>query len=115
MSVLGFLMPFVIIVFTYWWVALPRLRKFSWWDRAVARLWAVAGNSKTILVAYAVELIGVMDEARMLDWSQLVGAENAGRVMVIMGAAMILLRLVTRTVSASRRRRNSCGNGSPAF
>jgi hypothetical protein len=44
-----------------------------------------------------VELIGVMDEARMLDWSQLVGAENAGRVMVIMGAAMILLRLVTRT------------------
>ena len=48
-------------------------------------------------VAYAVELIGVMDEASMLDWSQLVGAENAGRVMVIMGAAMILLRLVTRT------------------
>jgi hypothetical protein len=44
-----------------------------------------------------VELVGVMDEAKMLDWSQLVGAENAGRVMVIMGVAMILLRLVTRT------------------
>lgn len=43
------------------------------------------------------ELIGVMDEAKMLDWSQLVGAENAGRVMLIMGTAMILLRLVTRT------------------
>ena len=97
MSVLGFLMPFVIIVAAYWWVVLPRLRKFSWWDGAVAWLWAMAGNSKTILVAYAVELIGVMDEARLLDWSQLVGAENAGRVMVIMGAAMILLRLVTRT------------------
>jgi hypothetical protein len=97
MSVLGFLMPFVIIVAVYWWLVLPRLRKFSWWDGVVARLWAMAGNSKTILVAYAVELIGVMDEARMLDWSQLVGAENAGRVMVIMGAAMILLRLVTRT------------------
>jgi hypothetical protein len=97
MSVLGFLMPFVIIVAAYWWLVLPRLRKFSWWDGVVARLWAMAGNSKTILVAYAVELIGVMDEARMLDWSQLVGAENAGRVMVIMGAAMILLRLVTRT------------------
>ena len=97
MSVLGFLMPSVIIVAAYWWVVLPRLRKFSWWDGAVARLWAMAGNSKTILVAYAVELIGVMDEARMLDWSELVGAENAGRVMVIMGAAMILLRLVTRT------------------
>ena len=97
MSVLGFLVPFVIIVAAYWWLVLPRLRKFSWWDGVVARLWAMAGNSKTILVAYAVELIGVMDEARMLDWSELVGAENAGRVMVIMGAAMILLRLVTRT------------------
>jgi hypothetical protein len=53
-------------------------------------------------VAYAVELIGVMDEARMLDWSQLVGAENAGRVMVIMGVAMILLRLVTRTAVSFR-------------
>ena len=97
MSVLGFLIPPVVIVAAYWWLVLPRLRKFSWWNGAVARLWAMAGNSKTILVAYAVELIGVMDEARMLDWSQLVGAENAGRVMVIMGAAMILLRLVTRT------------------
>jgi hypothetical protein len=97
MSVLGFLMPLVIIVAAYWWLVLPRLRKFSWWYGVVARLWAMAGNSKTILVAYAVELIGVMDEARMLDWSQLVGAENAGRVMVIMGVAMILLRLVTRT------------------
>ncbi len=102
MSVLGFLIPCVIIVAAYWWVVLPRLRKYSWWDGAVARLWAMAGNSKTILVAYAVELIGVMDEARMLDWSQLVGAENAGRVMVIMGAAMILLRLVTRTAVSFR-------------
>ena len=39
----------------------------------------------------------MLDEAKVLDWSQLVGAESAGRVMVIMGALMILLRLVTRT------------------
>jgi hypothetical protein len=97
MSLLGFLMLFAILVAAYWWVVLPRVRKPAWWDGFVARVWAIAGNSKTIAVAYAVELIGVMDEAKMLDWSQLVGAENAGRVMVIMGAAMILLRLVTRT------------------
>ena len=97
MNLLGFLIPFAIIVAAYWWVVLPRLRKVPWWERFVVRVWAVAGNSKTIAIAYAVELIGVMDEARMLDWSQLVGAENAGRIMVIMGAAMILLRLVTRT------------------
>ena len=48
-------------------------------------------------MAYAAELLGVLDEAKVLDWSQLVGPESAGRVMVIMGALMILLRLVTRT------------------
>ena len=97
MSLSGFLMPFAIIIAAYWRVVLPRLRKLAWWEGLVVRVWAIAGNSKTIAVAYAVELVGVMDEAKMLDWSQLVGAENAGRVMVIMGVAMILLRLVTRT------------------
>jgi hypothetical protein len=91
-----------------YWLLLPRLRRLPWWDAAVAearavveragaRLRAVCGNSKTIAVAYAAELLGVLDEAKVLDWSQLLGAESAGRVMVIMGALMILLRLVTRT------------------
>jgi len=101
MNLLGFLMLLAIIAAAYWRVVLPRLRKLAWWKRFVARVWAVAGNSKTIAVAYAVELIGVMDEARMLDWSQLVGAENAGRVMM-MGVAMILLRLATRTAVSFR-------------
>jgi hypothetical protein len=39
----------------------------------------------------------VLDEAKLLDWSALLGAQAAGRVMVVMGAVMILLRLVTRT------------------
>jgi len=90
------------------WLALPRLRRLAWWDPAVAetraflaragaRLRGLCGNSKTIAVAYAAELLGVLDEAKVLDWSQLVGADSAGRVMVIMGVVMILLRLVTRT------------------
>jgi hypothetical protein len=92
----------------YYWLALPRLRRLPWWDGTVAKLGAVleracvrlrafCGNSKTIAVAYAAELLGVLDEAKVLDWSQLLGAESAGRVMVIMGAVMILLRLATRT------------------
>jgi hypothetical protein len=90
------------------WLALPRLRRLSWWDaavaevravfeRACARLRGLCGNSKTIAVAYAAELLGVLDEAKALDWSQLLGADSAGRVMVIMGVVMIVLRLVTRT------------------
>src|SRR5262249_14136185 len=92
----------------YYWLLLPRLRRLPWWDavapelravleRACARLRAFCGNSKTIAVAYAAELLGVLDEAKVLDWSQLLGADSAGRVMVIMGVVMILLRLVTRT------------------
>jgi hypothetical protein len=97
-----------IAVALYCWLARPRLRRLPGWDaavaevravleRACARLRAFCGNSKTIAVAYAAELLGVLDEAKVLDWSQLLGAESAGRVMVIMGALMIVLRLVTRT------------------
>ena len=97
-----------IAITLYYWLALPRLRLLPWWDgvlaklsdvlaRAYARLRALCGNSKTIAVAYAAELLGVLDEAKVLDWSQLLGAESAGRVMVIMGVVMIVLRLVTRT------------------
>jgi hypothetical protein len=98
----------IVAVVLYYWLFLARLRQLPWWDAAVAEVRAVldragararafCGNSKTIAVAYAAELLGVLDEAKVLDWSQLLGAESAGRVMVIMGALMILLRLVTRT------------------
>jgi uncharacterized membrane protein len=72
-------------------------RKASWWDDFVARLWALAGNSRTLAVAYAAELLGMLDEAKLVDWSQLVGSQNAGRVLVIMGIVMIVLRMITRT------------------
>jgi hypothetical protein len=96
MGLLGFVGLVAIIVGAYWWAVLPQLRKLAWWDGFVIRLWALAGNSKTIVVAYAAELLGLLDEAKLLDWSALVGSERAGRVMVVMGAVMILLRLVTR-------------------
>jgi hypothetical protein len=97
-----------IAITLYYWLVRPRLRRLPWWDgvvagvrvvfeRACARLRAFCGNSKTIAVAYAAELLGVLDEAKVLDWSQLLGADSAGRIMVIMGVVMILLRLVTRT------------------
>jgi hypothetical protein len=106
---IGFAIVLTAIAITlYYCLARPCLRRLPWWDdgiaevravleRACARLRAFCGNSKTIAVAYAAELLGVLDEAKVLDWSQLLGAESAGRVMVIMGAVMIVLRLVTRT------------------
>jgi len=92
----------------YIWLILPRLRRRPGWAGVIAkagaalaaasaRLRALCGNSRTLAVAYAAELLGLLDEAQLLDWSALIGAEGAGRVMAIMGAVMILLRLVTRT------------------
>jgi hypothetical protein len=97
----------------YIWLILLRLRRRPGWAGAIAkagaalatayaRLRALCGNSRTLAVAYAAELLGVLDEAQLLDWSALLGAEGAGRVMAIMGALMILLRLVTRTAVSFR-------------
>lgn len=61
-----------------------------------ARIWAIAGNSKTIAVAYAAELLAALDEFKMIDISSLLGAERAGRAVAIMGLIMFGLRLVTR-------------------
>jgi hypothetical protein len=103
----------VVAVTLYIWLILPRLRRRPGWAgviakpgaafaAAYARLRALCGNSRTLAVAYAAELLGLLDEAQLLDWSALIGAEGAGRVMAIMGAVMILLRLVTRTAVSFR-------------
>src|SRR5262249_43992522 len=110
---IGLVLAAIAITLYYWLALLPLLRLLPWWaaavaemravlERACARLRAFCGNSKTIAVAYAAELLGVLDEVEVLDWSQLLGAESAGRVMVIMGAVMIVLRLVTRTAVSFR-------------
>jgi hypothetical protein len=107
MGLLGFIGAIAVMTGAWWWLALPRLRRLPWWDSfqhgapvrlrdLAARAWALTGNSRTILAGYAAELLGILDEARLLDWSALVGAERAGRVMVVMGAVMIVLRLITR-------------------
>ena len=72
------------------------------WPSITARLWALAGNSRTIAVAYAAEIMAALDEAKIVDWSQLLGAERAGRVLAIMGVVMLLLRLITRTAVSFR-------------
>ena len=113
MRALGVFGLIAIVLGLYRWVVLPRLRRLAWWDGFVAKLGTMlanvcaglrglCGNSKTIAVAYAAELLGIIDEARLLDWSELVGSENAGRVMVVMGAVMIILRLVTRSAVSFR-------------
>ena len=96
MKVLGILGFLLLAGGIYWWLVLPKLREQPWWEGFVTRLYALAGNSKTIAAGYAAEALGLLDEAKLLDWSQLIGSERAGRVMAIMGAVMIGLRLVTR-------------------
>lgn len=61
-----------------------------------ARLWALAGNSRTMLVGYAAQVLWLLEEANVVDWSSLIGYEKAGRIVAVMGIAMIVLRIVTR-------------------
>jgi hypothetical protein len=113
MSLLMLLALALLLLSAFWWGVLPQLRRLSWWDGPVARSWALlkgvyagvrglCGNSRTIAVAYAAELVGLLDEASLLDWSQLIGVERGGRVMAIMGAVMLVLRLVTRSAVSFR-------------
>ena len=66
------------------------------WAKLKAWLWALAGNSKTMLIAYAIEALALLDEMKVIEWSTLLGAERAGRVAAIAGIVMIGLRMVTR-------------------
>jgi len=65
-------------------------------DKIKSWFWAIAGNSRTIAIAYAAELLALLDEAKLLDWSSMLGVERGGRIMAIMGAVMLGLRLITR-------------------
>ena len=85
----------LVVIGVYFW-----LRKK--WPEVEVKLWALAGNSRTLLVAYAAELLGAIDELKLVDLSALLGSERAGRVMVVMGLVMIVLRLVTRTAVSFR-------------
>src|SRR5262249_9972840 len=71
----------ILAVALYSWLMRPRLRRLPRWDAAVAkvralferacvRLRGLCGNSKTIAVAYAAELLGVLDEAKVLSASR---------------------------------------------
>ncbi|MCC6779760.1 MAG: hypothetical protein IT537_24530 [Hyphomicrobiales bacterium] len=117
---MSFLMSAVLgllLLSAVWWAVLPAQRRLPSWDAAIAligtrlstllacvcaRLRTLCGNSRTIAVAYAAELVGLLDEARLVDWSQLLGVERGGRVMALMGVVMLVLRLVTRSAVSFR-------------
>lgn len=66
------------------------------WPKIKSYLWAFAGNSRTVLMAYGLEVAGYIDEAKYYDWSNLVGSERAGRIVAACGVVMIVLRIMTK-------------------
>jgi hypothetical protein len=88
MTILLIVLTLAVIAGAGWWLFRPDV---------TAYFWALAGNSRTIAVAYAAELLGLLDELKLVDWSSWFGSERAGKIMMAMGVVMVLLRLVTRT------------------
>jgi len=52
-------------------------------------------SSRTIAIAYAAQILALLDELKLLDWSSLLGVERGGRVMAFMGVIMFVMRLIT--------------------
>jgi hypothetical protein len=96
------------------WFVFPALRKHAWWNVTTAYLWALAGNSKTIAVALAVEVLALADEAKAIDLSALFGAERGGRIAAVMGVVMIVLRLVTKRPASFTPASAEVSAGEPA-
>jgi len=67
------------------------------WIKFREWFWRVCGNSRTIAIAYAAQILALLDELKLLDWSALLGVERGGRVMAIMGVIMVVMRLITTT------------------
>lgn len=65
------------------------------WNKIKSWFWRVCGNSRTIAIAYAAQILAMLDELKLLDWSALLGVERGGRVLAIMGVVMFALRLIT--------------------
>lgn len=60
-----------------------------------ARMWALAGNSRTMAVAYSAALLSVLEMVKVIDLEPLIGASNAGRVVSIMSIVMVVMRVIT--------------------
>ena len=69
-----------------------------------ARFWAMCGNSRTILVSYLAMILAILEQAQVLDWAVLLGEKSSGKIMAIMGVAMLILRLVTQSAATFRKK-----------
>jgi hypothetical protein len=58
-------------------------------------LWRACGHSRTLLVAYGLIVLAALEEARLVDWSPLVGAERSGRVVAVLSVVIVIMRLIT--------------------
>lgn len=65
------------------------------WESFQTHFWAIAGNSRTIAVAYMLEVVAMADEIKVIPFSELFGAEKGGRIAAFTGAIMILMRIVS--------------------
>ena len=58
-------------------------------------MWALAGNSRTMAVAYSAQVVAVLEAVSTIDLTPLIGASNAGRVISVMSVVMIVMRVIT--------------------
>jgi hypothetical protein len=67
------------------------------WQSIKDWFWRVCGQSRTIALAYAAQILALLDEFKLIDWSNLLGVERGGRVLAICGVIMFIMRLVSNS------------------
>jgi hypothetical protein len=58
----------------------------------IIEVWRVSKGWRTLLVSLAIAVVGVLQST---DWSALVPEDRVGPVMVVIGVAMAVLRILT--------------------
>lgn len=63
----------------------------TYWER----IKFACGHSRMIALSYGTFILAALDEAKVLDWSNLIGTEKGGRIAAVLGLAIFGLRMVT--------------------
>jgi hypothetical protein len=56
------------------------------------RFTAFLADKRMRVAGYATQLLGLLEEARFLDWGTVAGFEHAGRITFALGTAILICR-----------------------
>jgi len=66
------------------------------------RFRAALADTRLRIAGYALQLLGLLEEARFLDWGSVLGFERAGRISFALGVAILMCRCIAAAVNPDK-------------